>query len=136
MIRRVTTLFLLAALSGFFLVGCAAFNTDAVVDETNRQTSAGITDFRFETELGPDGKPYVSGVRLIDGKEKSRVKAKVELPSGLKASYEAEDVRSFPGQQIQGIVQKAFVDAGIEQTKLIKEMIPKMVEALKPLWAK
>ena len=44
--------------------------------------------------LGTDGKPYVSGVRLLDGKEKNRVKAVVELPNGLKARYEAEGIRA------------------------------------------
>jgi|GEM_PF-5784963 len=118
------------------LGGCAAFKTDAVVKEANRQTSAGVTDFSLETGITADGNPYVSSVRLLDGKEKNRVVAEIELPNGLKARYAAEGVKAFPGQQIQGVVQKAFVDAGIQQTEAIKELIPKVVDALKPIWAK
>jgi hypothetical protein len=116
--------------------GCAAFDTSAVVEPSNRQTGAGVTDFSLDTGIGADGESYISRMHLLDGKEKNRVLATIELPSGLKARYEAEGIKAFPGQELQSVVQKAFVDAGVQQTDAIKELIPKVVEALKPIWTR
>lgn len=131
---------ILLLIPSLLLAGCAALNTDAVVDESNRQTGAGITEFTLQTALAADGNPYISNVTLLDGKEKNRVNARVELPSGLKASYEADGIKAFPGQEIQGRVQELFNQAAVAQSADVREalngLVPKVVEALKPLWAR
>lgn len=96
-------------------------------DADNAQTRAGIADAELATAVGPDGVPYISAMRLIDGKERGDVTLVIETPAGHKVRYSATDVLAFQGQQFRAELENAIADAWKDATP---EVVGKVADSV------
>ena len=92
------------------------------------QEYAGINEIKVEWAQGGDGSWAPKNVAIINGKEQSRVDLIFEMPDGTIVNYNAGDVKAFTGQEIRGMVEKAWAE---QIGTIIPEMIDTAIAAIK-----
>lgn len=108
---------IMASLLCFMMVSaCSIFGSNSP------QEYAGINSIKVEWQQGDDGKWSPTIIELLNGKEQSRVELAFEMPDGTVVNYTAGDVKAFTGQEIRGMVEKAWADK-------IAATLPSMVDA-------
>jgi hypothetical protein len=109
--KMLTAAFRAAFLCLGLMAATLALSACGSTADSNVQTRAGIADAELATALGPDGVPYISAMRLIDGKERGDVTLEIETPSGHKVLYTASDVRAFSGQEFRAGLEEKIAEA-------------------------
>lgn len=113
------------------LLGLFALSACGSTDADNAQTRAGISEAVVETAIGPDGKPYISGFQLTDGKERGNVSLTIQAPSGYVVTYSATDVAAFAGQKgradLEAAIAEAWRDAAPGAVESLADKIVKLV---------
>lgn len=92
------------------------------------QGYAGINSIKVSWAQGDDGRWSPETVHIMNGKEQSMVDLKFEMPDGTIVNYKAGDVKAFEGQEIRGMVDKAFSD---QMGNIMPDIVDAVITAIK-----